>query len=323
MLRAAIVGLGAWGQRLVTSVQGSNCIQFVAGATRTVEAGSGFARERGFPLHADYRKVLEDPDIDAVVLATPHSLHAQQVREAAAAGKHIYVEKPFTLDRASAEEAVAACRCADVTLAVGFNRRFRTAVVELQRLVSSNALGQVLHIEGSHHGPLAVRRSVEHWRSQRSETPGGGMTAKGLHVLDLMLWMVGHVCSINALCERRVSVADVDDVTAMMLRFNSGVSGYLSTVLSTAHFWRLHVFGASGWAELRDERFLTTCETGGKPRLIEYPENDSVRAALEAFAEAATGGAPYPVTVEDAVNSSAAIEAIVRSAATKAEVVLA
>ncbi len=322
MLRAAIVGLGAWGQRLVNSVQGSNCIQFVAGATRTVEAGAGFARERGFPLHADYRKVLEDPDIDAVVLATPHSLHAQHVREAAAAGKHIYVEKPFTLDRASAQEAVAACHRAHVTLAVGFNRRFRTAVCELQRLVASNALGPVLHIEGSHHGPLAVKRSVEHWRSQRSETPGGGMTAKGVHVLDLMVWMAGHVRSINALCERRVSAADVDDVTAMTLRFTSGVSGYLSTVLSTAHFWRLHVLGASGWAELRDERVLTTCETGGKPRVIEYPENDSVRAALEAFAEAATGGIPYPVTGEDAVNSAAAIEAVVRSAATQAEVIL-
>lgn len=322
-MRAAIVGLGVWGQRLVNSVQGSDCIQFVAGATRTVAASSDFARKKGFALHADYRKVLEDPNIDAVVLATPHSLHARHVKEAAAAGKHVYVEKPFTLDHASALEALAACRRANVTLAVGFNRRFRTAAAELQRLVANNALGQILHVEGSHHGPLAVSRSVEHWRSQRSETPGGGMTAKGVHVLDLMLWMVGPVRSINALCERRVSVADVDDVTAMMLRFKSGASGYLSTVLSTAHFWRLHVLGARGWAELREERFLTTCETGSTPRTIEYPENDSVRASLEAFAEAATGGTPYPVTGEDAVNSSAVIEAIMRSAATKDEVVLA
>ena len=116
MLRAAIVGLGAWGRSLVNSVQGSNCIQFVAGATRTVEASSGFARERGFPLYAGYRKVLENPDIDAVVLATPHSLHAQHVMEAAAAGKHIYVEKPFTLDRASAQDAVAACHRAQRAL---------------------------------------------------------------------------------------------------------------------------------------------------------------------------------------------------------------
>ncbi len=322
MLRAAIVGLGAWGQRLVNSVQGSDCIQFVAGATRTVEASAGFARERGFPLYADYRKVLADPDIDAIVLATPHSLHAQHVTEAAAAGKHVYVEKPFTLDRASAQDAVDACRRAHVTLAVGFNRRFRTAMAELRRLVTSNALGQVLHVEGSHHGPLAVARSIDHWRSQRSETPGGGMTAKGVHVLDLMVSMVGHVRSINACCERRVSAADVDDVTAMTLRFTSGVSGYLSTVLSTAYYWRLHVMGSRGWAELRNERILTTCETGGKPRTIEYPENDTVRAALEAFAAAATGGAPYPVTGEDAVNSAAAIEAVVRSAATQAEVIL-
>ena len=256
-------------------------------------------------------------------IATPDHWHTPAAILALDAGKHVYVEKPFTLDRASAQAAVAACHRAQVTLAVGFNRRFRTAVAELRRLVTSNTLGQILHIEGSHHGPLAVARSVEHWRSQRSETPGGGMTAKGVHVLDLMVSMVGHVRSINACCERRVSAADVDDVTAMTLRFTNGVSGYLSTVLSTAYYWRLHVLGSRGWAELRDERILTTCEMGGKPRTIEYPDNDTVRAALEAFAAAASGGAPYPVTGEDAVNSAAAIDAVVRSAATRAEVILA
>ena len=85
---------------------------------------------------------------------------------------------------------------------------------------------------------------------------------------------------------------------------------------------RIAILGAGGWAEVRDERVLTTCETGGRPTMIEYPENDSVRAELEAFAEAATGGEPYPVTGEDAINSAAAIEAVVRSAATKTEVVL-
>src|SRR5579859_2830062 len=123
-VRAAIVGLGRWGQRLVNSIEGSDKIRIVAGVTRRVERAQAFAEAKGFPLGADYDAVLADPAIDAVILATPHSLHAYQVVQAAAAGKQIFCDKPFTLDRASAKRAVAAAEAAGVTLAVGFNRRF-------------------------------------------------------------------------------------------------------------------------------------------------------------------------------------------------------
>src|SRR5262245_62543139 len=84
MLNAAIVGLGRWGQNLVNSVQGkSSAIRFTAGATRTVAKAADYAREKGFPLHDSFEKILADPDIDAIVLATPHTQHARQVVAAA------------------------------------------------------------------------------------------------------------------------------------------------------------------------------------------------------------------------------------------------
>jgi predicted dehydrogenase len=87
MINAAIVGLGRWGQNLVNSVQGkSDKIRFVAGATRTVAKAKDYAAQQGFPLYDDYAKVLADPAIDAIVLATPHTQHAQQVIAAARAG---------------------------------------------------------------------------------------------------------------------------------------------------------------------------------------------------------------------------------------------
>src|SRR5215510_13830435 len=96
MVRAAIIGMGSWGQNLVNSVQGkSDAIRFVAGATRTPAKADGYAREKGFPLHDSYEKALADPKVDAVVLATPHTQHAQQIAAAARAGKHVFTEKPL------------------------------------------------------------------------------------------------------------------------------------------------------------------------------------------------------------------------------------
>ena len=95
-VRAAIIGMGSWGQNLVNSVQGkSELIQFVAGATRTPGRAEEFSRRHGIPLQASFEAVLADPSIDAVVLATPHSMHTEQIVAAARAGKHVFTEKPL------------------------------------------------------------------------------------------------------------------------------------------------------------------------------------------------------------------------------------
>jgi predicted dehydrogenase len=319
MLDAAIVGLGAWGQRLVRSAKDSAKLRVVAGTTRTRAKAQAFAAGHGIRLVDGYEAVLADPAIDAVLLATPHSIHGAQVIAAAKAGKHVYVEKPFTLDGPSAREAAEACAKAGTTLAVAFTRRFRPAIVEMRRLIASGELGQVLHVEGSSHGPPRQQRGGDSWRARRDENPGGAMTAKGVHVLDVMLWMGGQARAVTAFSDRREFPVDVDDVTTMLLRFDTGATGYLSTIYSTATYWRLHVAGSKGWAELRDERFLTTCPIGGKPVATEFPDGDIVRAALEGFADAVAGRARYPVPPDDAVNSSAILEAIERSVATGTE----
>ena len=127
------------------------------------------------PLVDSYERLLADPDVDAVVLATPHSQHERQMLAAAAAGKHIHVEKPITLDRASADAAVAAARKAGVVLAVGYCRRFHPSVVEMrQRLTRRTARQRGLHGGAAHHqhrtvhpaGQLA-RRAARRRRAAR------------------------------------------------------------------------------------------------------------------------------------------------------------
>jgi predicted dehydrogenase len=328
MLRAAIVGIGTWGQNLVACVQGkSERIRFVAGATGTPAKAAEFCRQQDIRLADDYESLLSDPGVDAVVLATPHSLHTEQIVAAANAGKHVFVEKPLGLDRKDVERAVAACAQRKVVLAVGYNWRFQPALREAKRMLEDGRLGRLLHIEGNFCGPSAYRFRREHWRQDRDESPAGGMTGRGVHVVDAMLYLGGHVDTVQAQSYRLAHDFGMDDTTSMLFRFKGGATAYLGTVIATAETWRMQVFGSKGWIEVGDVEHLTTWEMRAcfidpgdvknkqKPQVLTFPPVSTERAELERFAEAAAARQPIAVPGGDEVHNVAVFEAIVGSAA--------
>src|SRR3954468_16977609 len=259
MIRAAIVGIGTWGQNLVKSVQGkSERIRFVAGATGTPKKVAAFCEAQGISLFDSYEKLLLEKSVAPIVLPTPHSLHAEQIVAAARAGKHVFVEKPLALDRAEAERALAACAERGVVLAVGYNWRFQPALCEIKAMLEDGRLGKLVHIEGNFCGPSAYRFKREHWRQDRDEVPAGGMTGRGVHVVDAMLYLAGRVETVVAQSRRLVQDFGVDDTTSMLFGFEGGATGYLGTFIATAETWRLQVFGSKGWAEVGDVEHLTT-----------------------------------------------------------------
>src|SRR5262249_62133924 len=149
MLKAAAVGLGWWGKRLVQAAQGSSVVRFARGVTLEPELARDLAATE-LALGTSYEDVLKDPAIQAVVLATPHTRHRAQVEAAAAAGKHVYCEKPFALARADAQAMLAACARAGVTIAVGHHFRLMPSMKTLRRAVAAGALGTVMHVEGNY-----------------------------------------------------------------------------------------------------------------------------------------------------------------------------
>ena len=319
MIRAAIVGLGRWGQNLVECTQGkSEKVRFTAGVARTRATVAPFADRHGISLRADYAAALADPGIDAVVLATPHTQHADQIIAAAGAGKHVFTEKPFALTTASAEAAARECATAGRVLAVGFNWRYQPALQEIRRMLEDGRLGRLLHIEGNFNGPSVYRFPREHWRQQREEGPAGGMTGRGVHVVDAMLYLAGRIASVSAQSERLALDYGLDDTTSILFRYANGATGYLGTVIATAECWRLQVFGSKGWAVVGSIPHLhtwslTTCMVNAQPTVIDYAQQSTERAELDGFADAIERGIPYACPPEDAVHGVAVLEAIVAS----------
>ncbi len=315
MLKVAIYGMGNWGSRLIESVQGkSDKIKFVCGITRDPAAHRASADKYGIALTNSYADALRDPQIDAVLIATPHSLHCQHIVEAARAGKHVFAEKPITLTAATAQQAVDATKAAGVTLGLGFNRRYAPAFVEMRRRILAGEIGDVLHIEGQHSGPSGYKLK-QNWRATRAESPAGSMSPRGIHTLDAMISLGGLVSEVYAHSARRTLQApiDMDDTTSMLLKFRNGITGYFATIFVTGELWRVHAFGTKGWIEMRGDTELLTRGLDGNPERIMLPVVDKERAELEAFADAVAAKQPYMVQPEQAVNGIAVIEAIVAS----------
>ncbi|MGE0523077.1 MAG: Gfo/Idh/MocA family protein [Variibacter sp.] len=321
MLRTAIVGVGWWGQTLVDSIHGKGDVQFVVGQTRTRGRAEEFCQKRNIKLVDDYAAVLADPSVEAVVLATPHSQHGEQVRLAAEAGKHIFCEKPFTLTSAEAERAIAAARKAGVVLAVGFNRRFHPSMRQVARRVRAGELGDVVSVLGQHTSFSSPALTADGWRTSPDEAPAGAMTAIGVHTLDCMIALFGPVSEVYCVTARRAT-QQADDTTSVLIKFANGVTGNIFCSISSAAHYSFKVFGLKGIAEIAKPNldqftFIPSPprprQPNGTPEVIETEKFDTLNAELAAFADAVAGKAPFPVPLDEVLMGVKAFEAVVRS----------
>ncbi|MGC2717608.1 MAG: Gfo/Idh/MocA family oxidoreductase [Pseudolabrys sp.] len=313
MIDAAVIGLGRWGKNIVEAVQGkSRRLRIIRGVSKEPELVRDFAAAKGFELSTEFEAAVADPRVRAVFLATPHSLHVGQISAVAAAGKPVWCEKPLALTRADAERAIAATKKAGVPFALGNNKRCFPCMRELKRVVTDGTLGEILHVEGNFSNEHSTRVKGG-WRDDPRESPGGGMTGAGLHVLDAFVNIAGPIAKVDARVYSQKPPPDPRDAAVAMMQFASGATGVLATVRAAPMFWRIHVFGTKGSAEAREETSLTVTLIGGQPETKIHPPADSLGVLLEAFAETIETGKPFPVSTADMLDVVGAFEAIIQS----------
>jgi predicted dehydrogenase len=312
MIDAAIVGLGRWGKGIVQSAREGGRLRFIRGISKEPELARDLAAEYGFELSIELADAITDPRVQAIVLATPHSLHVGQISAVAAAGKPVWCEKPLALTLGEAERAVAACHDAGVVFALGNNKRCFASMQELKRIIAEGLIGEVLHIE-AHFCNEHSTRVKGGWRDDPNESPGGGLTGAGLHLIDAFVHLAGPVAQVDARLFSQKPPPDPRDAAAVLMQFKSGATGLLATVRAAPAYWRVHVFGAKGWAEARDETMLTIALNGQTPRAEFLPQVDSLGVLLSAFADTLEHGKPFPVTTDEMLDVVATFEAAIKS----------
>ncbi|MEJ8835038.1 Gfo/Idh/MocA family protein [Ramlibacter sp. AN1133] len=325
MLNIAVIGLGWWGRIVVDLLAGSDKLRVVRVAD-VAPQGEAFAARRGLAFSNAFEAVLRDPRVEGVVLCTPHSQHTGQIVAAARAGKHVFCEKPLSMTRADVLRAIAAVEEAGVALAVGHEKRFEPPIQEVMRLLRAGVLGTPLQVEANFSQDKFLSLAADNWRLSPQEAPAGPMTATGIHLLDLAVGVFGEAETVHASVRQLGSQLTNGDTLAALVTFRRGGHALLTAILATPFAGRFAVYGSQGWAEVRDRTHpeapegwtLTTCLRGERPVAVDVPPAPAVLRNLEAFADAATGVAPYPVPREQMIANVSALEAIFRSAASGA-----
>jgi predicted dehydrogenase len=317
MLKLAIVGTGWWGNEHAKAAKAiPDVVETVGCTSLSKEECAAFQKAHGGRIFRDYEGILGDPGVDAVVLATPHSLHWTQAIAAAKAKKHVFVEKPFTLTVATGTEAIKACEKAGVVLAVGHNRRFSQAAKMMKSMIDAGECGKILHVEANYSGPGGFRLQQGQWRANRDEAPGGGLTPMALHLVDTLTWLLGPMTRLAAISKRQAISVELDDTTSVLFELESGVTGHLGTLMATAMTSILRIYGTKAAIEARENFKELTIEPVDPARPVtrhRFNIDETVQDEQRAFATACAGGAHYPVCPAEALRNVAVIEAIKKS----------
>jgi predicted dehydrogenase len=319
----ALIGMGWWGKKMLNVLEAVPAdIRVTRAVEPNIETVRALCAEKGVPLTTDYADALTDPQVEAVVLATPHALHGAQIEAAVAAKKHVFCEKPLALNKAGAEKAVRLCKDAGLVLGMGHERRWEPPIAQLLAAADAGELGRIHQIEAnfSHDRFLALDRN--NWRLQADQAPAGGMTATGVHLLDLSVRLLGPAESVWCVCERLSSDLPQGDTVAAYVKFRGGGTSYVSASLANPFVSRFAVYGSKGWIEIRDRAHVEapdgwvviSAKIAGPITTTEVRPAEPVKDNLVSFARAVRGVERYPITAEQLVNNIALLEAVFASA---------
>jgi 1,5-anhydro-D-fructose reductase (1,5-anhydro-D-mannitol-forming) len=296
-MRWGLIGTGAHASQVIAPALKGTREQELAGALGSTPAkSSAFAETFGGRAYGSLDDLLADSDIDAVFISTPNGQHRAQTEAAAAAGKHVLVEKPMALTPDDCRAMIGACEAAGVTLGVGFQRRLHPVAREVKRLIDEGALGEIVTMQGEFH---TAYPPWNNWRADRAQAGSDILAAVGVHLMDLLCWFDGsEIADVAAIVDASPEFG-LDQTIAASLRFESGAMASTSiTRRARAQVNGVWVYGTKGMAggpavlgANSDGRFATRLNDQYEER--ELPMPDMFVAQFEAFAEAVrTGGSP-------------------------------
>ncbi len=325
-LRLGITGFGRIGNEHAAWLNQCKNIQATATADIT-PARQSIARAQGLTIHNDLKSLLADPNIDAILISTPTSMHFDHATAALRAGKHVMLEKPMSMNLPEAKQLIELAHSQNRVLSVFHNRRWDPDYLTVQQAISHNVFGKVINIESrlgqwaSCVGP-AAKEYRPHWRTEAS-FGGGGLLDWGSHFLDQIWRLLLPAKPIRLFAQLRQNVwsQDADDFARIIIDFDNGSVALVEINTTTTHpLPRWHIDGTQGsahsppspqfdvvkWAELD---FIPANSPQKSHRLPPAPEGLTEPQIWDQFAQAITHNTQPAVPAESVLPTMALLDA--------------
>jgi predicted dehydrogenase len=312
----ASIGIGWWSDVLAEAVgRTAGKVEIAACYTRSEDKRLAFARTFGCRAASSLQEVLADDEIDAIINTTPNHVHLETTRAAAAAGKHVFLDKPIANRIDQAKEITRVCREAGVVLAVGYQRRRESHFRWIKGEIDAGNFGKLVQAEANISRDRAGQFEPGHWRYTAEGMPGGVMLQIGLHYVDVLMLLLGPVASVSGMAAQLVLPGDNPDVGTLLMQHETGAVSSLSTSYASAsEYYVMNVYGKkmSAYYNLFDG---LRCLRRGEDRQVPVPVDqvDTLAEELIEWAEAVRGQGAPEVGGEGATESLAVVKAAVKS----------
>jgi len=315
-VRVACIGMGWWSDVLADAVQRSGKLRIVACFTRSAEKREAFAAKYRCRAASSYNDVLGDDEVEAIVNTTPNDAHLETTRAAAAAGKHVFLDKPIANTISEGRAITEACRKAGVVLALGYQRRRESQFRWIRRQIDEGAFGRLVNAEANISRDRLGKIDLNSWRYTAKGMPGGVMLQIGIHYTDVLEYLLGPVKAVSGRVAQLVLPGDNPDVASLVLEHENGALSTLNaSYASASEYYLMNVYGkeASAYYDLHQGlRVLKRGGAGASP--VACTRNDAFVEELEEFAAAVRGSGEPEMDGERATASLAVIRAGVLSA---------
>jgi predicted dehydrogenase len=315
-LHVACVGMGWWSDVLADAIKRSGKLEIVSCFTRSGDKREAFAEKYRCRAAPSYEAILADPAVEAIINTTPNDAHFPTTRAAAAAGKHVFLDKPIANNVSDGRAITEVCRKAGVVLALGYQRRRETHFRWIKQQIAAGVLGTLVNAEANISRDRLGKIDLGSWRYQAAGMPGGVMLQIGIHYTDVLAYLMGPVVAVRGQLAQLVLPGDNPDVASVILEHESGA---LSTVnasyASASEYYLMNIYGKDATAYYDLHAGLRLLKRGGeKPIPVPTAKNDTLAEELEEFAAAVRGNGKPEVGGEYATVSLAVVRAGILSA---------
>ena len=271
----AIIGsTGAIGKTHIDAINKLSSCRLVGVTARNQGPLGKQARELGVKAFASLEATLRDPEVNAIVIATPHPSHRNIALQAMEEGKHVLVEKPLSVTPSEADQMITLSRRLGVTLGVLFNNRFRTEAINMKNLIEDGVLGPIYrtHMISAMFRPQGYYDQLD-WRGTWENEGGGVLLNQGIHAIDMLIWLTGMPTSVSAQIRTIKHSIEVEDYATAILEYESGALGTLHcNTVQVPSKQRIEIYGENG-ALIMDDWKITLHRF--RTPIRELIENDS------------------------------------------------